>query len=111
MNGVFEQARGFGFNGAAMGCINYGWEAVSESARTSKVMPGIMYFGNTVAAGGAQFTFIHKSNLPPGEKLPFEDKITSFEPFAPGAYGLHVFIFSRYSTEANRPVQEFSVVP
>jgi hypothetical protein len=78
-------------------------------------MPGIMHFGNTVAAGGAQLSLIHKSNLPPGEKLPFEDKITPLEAFAPGDYRLHVFLFSRYSTEAHRPVQElvqeFSVVP
>ena len=34
---------------------------------------------------------------------------------SPGAYKLHVFLFSRYSTESNRPVQElvqdFSIVP
>ena len=95
--------------------INYGWEPVSETAKTTKVVPGIVHFGNTVAAGGAQFTAVRKSILSSGEKLPFEDKITPFEPFAPGEYRLHVFLYSRYSTEANRSVQElvqdFSVVP
>jgi len=95
--------------------INYGWEAVSESAKTTRVIPGAMHFGNSVAAGGAQFAFVRKSALAPGEKLPFQDKISPFEPFAPGEYRLHVFLFSHYSTETNRPVQElvqdFSIVP
>lgn len=95
--------------------INYGWEAVSGSAKTTKVIPGIVHFGSAVAAGGAQFTFVHKSSLSPGEKVPFEDRIIPFEPFAPGDYRLHVYLFSRYSTSADRPVQElvqdFSVAP
>jgi hypothetical protein len=95
--------------------VNYGWEALSESAKTTKVIPGIVHFGNSVAAGGAQFTFVRKSALAPGEKVLFQDKITPFEPFAPGEYRLHVFLFSRFSTETNRPVQEliqdFSIVP
>jgi hypothetical protein len=95
--------------------INYGWEPVSESAKTTKQIPGIVHFSNAVAAGGAQFTFLHQSMMPPGERLPFRDKITPFEPLAPGDYRLHVFLFSRYSTEANRPLQElvqdFTVVP
>ena len=95
--------------------INYAWEAVSDTAKKTKVIPGIAHFGNAVAAGGAQFTFVHKSILSPGDKLPFADKITPAEPFAPGYYRLHVFLFSRYSTEASRPVQEiiqnFTVVP
>lgn len=95
--------------------INYAWEPVSDGARATKVTPGIVRFGNAVAGGGAQFTFVRKSSLAPGERVPFEDKIVPFEPFAPGEYRLHVFLFSRYSTEAGRPVQElvqdFSVVP
>jgi hypothetical protein len=95
--------------------INYGWEPVSESAKTTKVIPGIVPFANAVAAGGAQFNFVHASMLSPGEQLPFQDKITPFEPLAPGEYRLHVFLFSPYSTETNRPVQEllqdFTVVP
>jgi len=31
--------------------INYGWEAISESAKMTKVTPGIVRFGNVVAAG------------------------------------------------------------
>jgi hypothetical protein len=47
--------------------------------------------------------------------VPFDGRIAEFEPFAPGTYKLHVYLFSRYSTETNRPVQElvqdFSIVP
>ena len=102
-------------NLASVIAINYGWEPLSESARTTRVNPGMVHFGNAVAAGGAQFTQVHASLLAPGEQLPFQDKITPFEPFAPGGYRLHVFLFSCYSTERNRPVQElvqdFTVVP
>jgi hypothetical protein len=95
--------------------INYGWEAVSESAKTTKVIPGTMHLGNWVTAGTAQFTFVRKSVLTPRERVAFQDKMTPFEPLNPGEYKLHVFLFSRYSTETNRPVQElvqkFSVVP
>ena len=102
-------------NLASVIAINYGWEPLSESARATKVNPGMVHFGNAVAAGGAQFTGMHASQLSPGEQLPFQDKITPFEPFAPGDYRLHVFLFSCYSTERNRPVQElvqdFTVVP
>jgi len=95
--------------------INYGWEAVSDTAKTTKVLPGIVHFGNAVAAGSATVTTVRKGSLNPGEKVPFDDRIIPFEPFAPGAYKLHVYLFSRYSTEANRPVQElvqdFSIVP
>jgi hypothetical protein len=94
--------------------IFYGWEPLSESAKTTKAT-GLMHLGNAVAAGGAQFTSVHQSQLAPGQQIPFQDKITPFEPFAPGDYRLHVFLFSRYSTETNRPVQElvqdFTVVP
>ncbi len=86
--------------------INYGWEAISESAKMTKVTPGIGRFGNVVAAGGAQFAFLHQSTLAPAEKLVFQDKIAPFEPLAPGQYRLHVYLFSRYATELNKPEQE-----
>lgn len=100
--------------------INYGWEAVSDAAKTTKVLPGTMHFGNVVTAGGAaasrQFGPMRKGSLAPGEKVRIDDgRIAEFAPFAPGAYKLHVYLYSRYSTELNRPVQElvqdFSIVP
>jgi hypothetical protein len=95
--------------------VNYGWEAISNSAKRTKVTPGIVRFGNAVAAGGAQFSFVRKSSLLPAEKVMFEDKIAPFEPLAAGQYRLHVYLFSRYATELNKPeqelVQEFSIVP
>jgi hypothetical protein len=100
--------------------INYGWEAVSDSAKTTKVLPGTMDFGNVVVAGGAaasrQFGSMRRTSLAPGEKVRIDDgRIAEFAPFAPGAYKLHVYLYSRYSTELNRPVQElvqdFSIVP
>jgi len=95
--------------------INYGWEAISESAKKTKITPGIVRFGNAVAAGGAQFTFVHQSSLAPGEKVTFQDKIAPFEPLAPGQYRLHIYLFSRYATELNKPeqelVQEFAITP
>jgi len=95
--------------------INYGCEAVSDTAKTTKVPPGFLHFGNAVAAGYAQFSKVRKGSLAPGEKVPFDDKLVPFGPLAPGAYKLHVYLFSRYSTETNRPVQElvqdFSIVP
>ena len=82
----------------------------------TKVTPGIAHFGdNVVAAGSAQFAALRKSSLRPGEKLAVQDKISPFEQLAPGRYRLHAYLFSRYSTETSRPVQElvadFSVVP
>ena len=98
--------------------IDYGWEAVSDSAKTTKVRPGRMHLGNAVLNGSAACIGVRKGSLAPGEKVPCDDKIIAFDPleaFAPGAYKLHVFLFSRYSTETNRPVQElvqdFSIVP
>jgi hypothetical protein len=95
--------------------IDYGWEAVSNSAKTTKVTPGRMHIGNAVLNGSAACIGVRKSSLAPGEKVPCDDKFTPFEPFAPGTYKLHLFLFSRYSTEANKPVQElvqdFSIVP
>jgi hypothetical protein len=95
--------------------VNYAWEAVSDSAKKTKVIPGIVHFGNAIAAGSAQLGFIKKSNLAAGENLTVHDQITPSESFAPGEYKLHVYLFSRYATEQNRPeqeiVQEFSVNP
>jgi hypothetical protein len=95
--------------------INYGWEAISDDARKTRVTPGIVRFGNAVAAGGAEFTFVHQSSLSPGEKVTFQDKIAPFEPLSPGQYRLHIYLFSRNATELNQPeqelVQEFSIVP
>jgi hypothetical protein len=95
--------------------INYGWEAVSDSAKTTKVLPGRMHFGNAVLNGWAACVAVRKSSLASGEKVPCDDKFTPFEPLVPGTYKLHVNLFSRYSTESNRPVQElvqdFSIVP
>jgi hypothetical protein len=64
--------------------INYGWEAISDEAKKTKVIPGIIHFGNSVAAGGAQFTNVRKSNLSPGEKVLVQDKVTQ-PPAKPGA--------------------------
>jgi hypothetical protein len=93
--------------------VYYRWEPVSESAKTTKATT--MHIGNAVAAGAAFFTSLHVNTLSPGEQIPFQDKIEQFAPFAPGDYRLHVELFSRYSTERNRPVQEllrdFTVVP
>jgi len=95
--------------------INYGWEAISDSATKTKITAGTVRFGSAVAAGGAQFTSVYKSNLAPGENVTFEDKIAPFEPLALGQYRLHLYLFSRYATELNKPeqelVQEFSIVP
>ena len=105
--------------GEALGnviAVSYGWEPVSDSAKATAVPAGIVHFaGNVVAAGGAQFALIRRSSLRPGEILPVQDKLSPFEPFAPGVYRLHAYLFSRYATEPQRPVQElvadFSVVP
>jgi hypothetical protein len=95
--------------------VSYGWEAISDSAKKTKITPGIARFGNAVAAGGTQFTSMHKSNLAPGEHVTFEDKLAPFEPLAPGQYRLHIYLFSRYATELNKPeqelVQEFAITP
>jgi len=95
--------------------VNYGWQAISDSAKRTKVTPGIVRFGNAVAAGGAQFSLVRKSSLAPAEKVMFQDKIAPFEPLEPGEYKLHAYLFSRYATELNKPeqelVQKFSIVP
>lgn len=95
--------------------VNYGWEPISESAKQTKVTPGIMHLGNAIAAGGTTFGVIHKSNLAAGESIPMRDQIAPFDALAPGEYRLHVFLFSRYATFQNKPEQEmvaeFSVKP
>ncbi len=95
--------------------VNYGWEPVSESAKKTNVTPGIVRLGNAVAAGNAQFGSVHKSTVVPGERLIINDKIAPLGPLAPGEYKLHVYLFSRYATEMNKPeqdlVQQFSVIP
>ncbi len=95
--------------------INYAWEAISEEAKKTKVIPGIVRFGNSVAAGGAQFTFQKKDAIFPGEKVLIQVKINPFEPFAPGDYRLHILLFNNYSTDSHLPVQEltatFLIVP
>ena len=98
--------------------IRYGYEAVSESAKATKVIPGSILYGNAVRAGGAFFISLHVSTLAPGEQIPFHDTFKPLDPcppWAPGDYRLHVILFSMYSTERNRPVQElladFTVVP
>jgi hypothetical protein len=96
--------------------INYGWEAMSDTAKTTKVPLGFWHFGKAVAAGSTQFIKVRKDSLAPGEKVPINDKLgLPWGPLAPGAYKLHVYLFSHYSTETNRPVQElaqdFSIVP
>jgi len=95
--------------------IDYGWEAVSDTAKTTKFLPGRMHFGNAVLNGSALFNLVRKGSLAPGEKVPYDDKIIPFDPLALGTYKLHVYLFSRYSTETNRPIQElvqdFAIVP
>ena len=60
--------------------VNYGWEAVSDTAKMTKVTPGIAHFGdNVVAAGSAQFAALRKGGLRSGEKLEVQDKISPFE--------------------------------
>jgi hypothetical protein len=95
--------------------VNYAWEAVSEAAKKTKVTPGMVRFGDAVAAGTAQFTSVRKEDLVPSDRVTIDDKIAPFEPLAPGDYRLHVYLFSRYATEINKPeqelVREFSVAP
>ena len=98
--------------------INYAWEAIDEAAKKTQVTPGIYRFGNSVSAGGTQFTFHKKDVISPGEKVLIQDKIDfvrAFRPLAPGEYKLHILLFNNYSTDSNIPVQEltasFLIVP
>lgn len=96
--------------------INYGWEPMSDTAKTTKVPLGFWHIGKAVSAGFTQFMEVRNDSLAPGEKVPINDKLgLPWGPLVPGAYKLHVFLFSHYSAETNRPVQElvqdFSVVP
>ena len=98
--------------------IHYAWEAINEAAKKTQVTPGIYRFGNSVSAGGTQFTFQKKDVISPGEKVLIQDKIDFvrvFRPLAPGEYKLHILLFNNYSTDRNIPVQEltasFLIVP
>jgi hypothetical protein len=95
--------------------VNYGWEAVSESAMQTKAIPGAWHYGNAISAGGALSFSIRKNSLAPGESVAIHDVARPFQPLAPGEYRLHVFVFSRYATYPGKPeqdlVQAFSVEP
>lgn len=95
--------------------INYGWEAVSESAKKTWVRPGCMHYGNAITAGGASFTGIRKSGLAPGESVAIHDVARPIDPLGPGDYNLHVILYSRYATYPGKPeqdlVQPFRVEP
>jgi hypothetical protein len=95
--------------------VNYGWEAVSESAKQIKAMPGAWHYGNAISAGGALSFSIRKSSLALGESVAIHDMARPFQPLGPGEYRLHVFVFSRYATYPGKPeqdlVQAFSVEP
>jgi hypothetical protein len=95
--------------------LNYGWEAVSESAMRTKAIPGAGHYGNAISAGGALSFSIRKNSLAPGESVAIHDVARPFQPLAPGEYRLHVFVFSRYATYPDKPeqdlVQTFSVEP
>jgi hypothetical protein len=95
--------------------VNYGWEAVSESAKQMKAIPGAWHYGNAISASGALSFSIRKSSLAPGESVPIHDVARPLQPLAPGEYRLHVFVFSRYATYPGKPeqdlVQAFSVEP
>jgi hypothetical protein len=95
--------------------VNYGWEAISDSAKKMNPTSGMARFGNAIAAGAGQFVSLRKSTLAPGDRVIVEDKISTFEPLVPGEYRLHVYLFSRYATELGKPEQElvqaFSVTP
>jgi hypothetical protein len=46
--------------------VNYGWETISDSAKRTKVTPGIVRFGNAVAARGAKVTPPQRSPVASG---------------------------------------------
>ena len=85
--------------------VNYGWEAVSESASKTKAIPGAWHYGNAISAGALSFS-IRKSTLAPGESVAIHDVARPFQPLAPGEYRLHVFVFSRYATYPGKPEQD-----
>lgn len=93
--------------------VNYAWEPISDSAKKTEAIT--TRIGSGYAAGGTQFYGIHKTSLAPGEQLPISDQISPFKPFVPGDYRLHVYLFSTYATDQNRPeqelVQSFTVKP
>ncbi|HEV2133721.1 MAG TPA: hypothetical protein VGR47_05610 [Terracidiphilus sp.] len=93
--------------------VVYTFEPVSERAKKTEAVT--TRIGNGFAAGGTQFYSIRTNNLAPRQRLPISDKIAPFKPFAPGDYRLHVYLFSSYATDQNRPGQElvepFTVEP
>jgi hypothetical protein len=92
--------------------VNYAWEAIDEAAKRTQITPGIIRFGNCVAAGGAQFTVQKKDVICPGEKVLIQDKINFLRPFqtlAPGEYRLHVLLFNNYSVDSAQPLQDLTV--
>lgn len=95
--------------------VHYGWEAVSETAKQTKAIPGAWHYGNAISAGGAPSFSIRKSSLAPGESVAIHDVARPFQPLAPGEYKLHVFVFSHYATYPGKPeqdlVQPFHVEP
>jgi hypothetical protein len=95
--------------------VNYGWEAISESAKQTKAIPGAQHYGNAISAGGALSFPIRKSSLAAGESTAIHDVARPFQPLAPGEYRLHVFVFSRYAIYPGKPeqdlVQPFRVEP
>ena len=95
--------------------VNFAWEAVSDGAKQTKVIPGTWHYGNAVTAGTASLGFIRKSSLAPGEKVAMHSEVKPLEPLAPGEYELHVYLFSEYATYRDKPEQElvqaFTVEP
>ena len=95
--------------------VNFAWEAVSDSAKTTKVTPGTYHYGNAISAGTASLGFVRKSSLAPGERVAVHSEARPFEPLAPGEYRLHVYLFSEYATYRGKPEQElvqaFTVEP
>jgi hypothetical protein len=53
--------------------VSYGWEAVSESAKQTKAIPGAWHYGNAISANGALSFSIRKSSLAPGESVAIHD--------------------------------------
>ena len=74
-----------------------------------------MHYGNAITAGGAFFTGIRKSSLPPGEGVAIHDVARPIDPLGPGDYKLHVILYNRYATYPGKPeqdlVQPFRVEP
>jgi hypothetical protein len=95
--------------------VNFAWEAVSDSAKATKVTPGTFHYGNAISAGTADLGRMRKNSLAPGERVAIHSEARPFEPLAPGEYRLHVYLFSEYATYRGKPEQElvqaFTVEP